>query len=484
MSDINSNMKMTKTKFDKKSIKTTTLAYFLLLALSLILLIFFLQNLFIKNYYEDMKIKETKNLAKTIEVLYEKNPQKAISYASGKSLYTGTFIRFDANGTTTVFDSGTPLYNSNYPFEYEVQSARAKLSVDALPSVSLLTDDKNSGMSRLVFATYLRKNNDENTGILYIIAPLYPVQSTISILQSQLVYISIIALILSIFIAFFLSDRLLRPIESITKSAIRLSQGKYDIKFNGGNFSETIALAGALNTASYEMQKTDFYHRDLIANVSHDLKTPLTMIKSYAEMIYDISGDNQAKRNEHLQIIISEADRLNNLVSDMLTVSKLQSNNVSLNKEKFDIVYIAKNVFDTFKILNEHDGYNITFEAPKSILVFGDKEKIKQVMANLISNAVKYAGEDKVVNIELKRIGRKIQFSVKDHGVGISNEEISHVWERYYRTSANHGRDIDGTGIGLSIVKGILVLHNADYGVKSKVGKGSTFWFTMDIAKK
>jgi sensor histidine kinase/response regulator len=285
-------------------------------------------------------------------------------------------------------------------------------------------------------------------------------------------------------LAIIMSTWLSLPIASITKSAVQLSNGNYNVNFNGGIFTETNELARTLNKASYEMQKTDSYQRDLIANVSHDLKTPLTMIKSYAEMINDISGDNPEKRAEHLAVIIAEADRLNKLVSDMLSASRLQSNSAELNMTKFDIVKAATEVEETFEVLNQQEGYNISFNKCKTAYVYGDYDKLKQVMANLISNAIKYCGKDKYVRIELKKVGRNVRFDVIDHGDGIAAEEISHVWERYYRTSANRNRNIEGTGLGLSIVKGILSLHNANYGVESEEGKGSDFWFELATVKK
>ncbi|MBF1358724.1 MAG: sensor histidine kinase, partial [Mogibacterium diversum] len=330
--------------------------------------------------------------------------------------------------------------------------------------------------------TYLGNRDDGN--ILYMIAPLYPVESTISILRSQLLYITFITLMIASMLAIIMSTWLSLPIASITKSAVQLSNGNYNVNFNGGIFTETNELARTLNKASYEMQKTDSYQRDLIANVSHDLKTPLTMIKSYAEMINDISGDNPEKRAEHLAVIIAEADRLNKLVSDMLSASRLQSNSAELNMTKFDIVKAATEVEETFEVLNQQEGYNISFNKCKTAYVYGDYDKLKQVMANLISNAIKYCGKDKYVRIELKKVGRNVRFDVIDHGDGIAAEEISHVWERYYRTSANRNRNIEGTGLGLSIVKGILSLHNANYGVESEEGKGSDFWFELATVKK
>ena len=144
---------------------------------------------------------------------------------------------------------------------------------------------------------------------------------------------------------------------------------------------------------------------------------------------------------------------------------------------------MTASILASYEILQEQEGYDFKFNAPKECFVYADADKIKQVIANLTGNAVKYCGEDKYVGLTIRKAGRKYRLEVSDHGPGIKPEELPHVWERYYKTSTNYIRETQGTGLGLSIVKEILLLHNADYGVESKLGKGSTFWFELDIAK-
>jgi len=470
-----------KFKIDFNSIKVSILFYFVLFAFLLVITIWLLQSVFMDRYYEQMKSEETRNAAITLKDEFEYDRERFLDKMQELSAQNGVYIRADYGTTTVIYDNGTAIESDSIMYRRELITVAEALSSSSLGFVSLkLTDENNT--SRYVYAVRLEDVSER--GSLCIIAPILPVQSTISILRRQLLYISIISLILATMLAFGISNRLSRPIESITKSAVELSKGKYDVKFSGVGFTETSELAKTLNKASYEMQKTDYYQKDLIANVSHDLKTPLTMIRSYAEMIEDISGDNPEKRNEHLHVIISETDRLNKIVTDMLSVSRLQSNSAELNKENFDIIKATEEVLETFEVLNDQANYNIMPNLCKSTIVYGVENKIKQVMNNLISNAVKYCGEDKFIKVEVKRQGRKVRFDVVDHGVGIPADEIGHVWDRYYRSSANINRDIEGTGLGLSIVKGILTLHNAEYGVESTEGEGSDFWFAMDIVKK
>lgn len=474
--------KTKRSRWDPNSIRAISLMYFMIFAGTILLMIWFMQSFFMNNYYERMMAREAQKTANKLGNYYSTNPDDFDSYARKAAEQNGLYIRLDTNEGTSEYGNGNFVQNDSNRYIFEIENARSKLNDSSIGTVSLTVADKGQDASRLVYATFLgdRKNGD----ILYMIAPLYPVKSTISILRSQLLYISFITLIIASMLAVIISTWLSQPIASITKSAVELSNGNYNVKFRGGGFTETNELAKTLNKASYEMQKTDSYQRDLIANVSHDLKTPLTMIKSYAEMINDISGDNPKKRKEHLCVIIAEADRLNRLVSDMLSVSRLQSNSAEVNKTTFDLVKAATEVKETFEVLNEQEGYHITFSKCHPTYVYGDYDKLKQVMANLISNAVKYCGEDKVVQIKIERVARKIRFDVIDHGDGIAADEISHVWERYYRTSANRNRNIEGTGLGLSIVKGILTLHNANYGVESEEGKGSDFWFELDTVRK
>ncbi|MBQ4595722.1 MAG: HAMP domain-containing histidine kinase, partial [Firmicutes bacterium] len=313
--------------------------------------------------------------------------------------------------------------------------------------------------------------------------PLWPVSSTIDILTNQLVYVTFISLLVACLISFYLSIRITRPIRTITRSAERLGRGEYGIIFRGGHYTEINNLADTLTQASIELEKSDMLQKDLIANVSHDLRTPLTMIKSYAEMIRDLSGDNPAKREQHLQVIIDETDRLNSLVGDLLSISRLQSGKMVLEKSDFNITHATESIINTYKIMEIDEGYTFNFNSKVNFIVNGDEEKIKQVISNLFTNAIKFAGEDKTVNVTIKRKGRVVLCKIEDHGIGIAAEELDHVWERYYRASSNMARPAEGSGLGLSIVKEILTLHKVDFGVESTEGKGTTFWFELPHVK-
>ncbi len=469
-------------KLDTSSIKTTTLFSFLMFAMVLVTFLWVLTSFFLDTYYQKMRTQEVIRTADAIEAQYLKGSAGFEKYAIETAGINGIFIRIDGLETSLVYD-GTGGNRDNELFESDVARISQKLENSEYSSVTeTLHAASSDSAARLVYAAHIGAGR--NLAALYIIAPLYPDQITIRIVKNMLGYITFILLSVACFLAYALSRRITSPIENLTRSATELSQGNYNVRFDGSSFTETKELARALNKASYEMEKTDFYQREILANVSHDLKTPLTMIRSYAEKIIDISGDNPQKRNADLQIIISETERLNRLVTDMLSVSNLQSNNVEMHRETFDLVEAAKDVYESFMVLGSSQGYDVHFHPCKPAYVVGDRSRIMQVMTNFVSNAVKYSGENKFIDIQISKSNRKVAFHCVDHGVGIPSDEISHVWDKYYRTSANHERDIEGTGLGLAISKSILNLHSAKYGVKSEEGKGSDFWFEMDTVRK
>ena len=466
------------------SLKFRLFCFFMLFTALMLGLIWFLQIFFLNTYYEEMKSAETNQVAKNIKTDFAASGYdtdqlyQAIHTESATNDLTILVVDQHGNNMTNDDQQGFMELTPFQRYSRDIAALNARLAQSSFDSATILRTENGKNRT-LEFACYLGADSEFT---MYIFSPLYPVGSTVAILRSQLFYITIIAILLGLALALYLSTIISRPIRKITSAAAEMGKGNYDVTFQGGRYTEIIELADTLTHAENELQKTDMYHKDLIANVSHDLKTPLTMIKSYAEMIRDLSGDNPVKRNAHLQVIIEEADRLNTLVNAMLNLSRMQSGKISLELSQFDLQDTAEQALQSYYVLTESEGYQIEFQCDKGpFQVYADRAKILQVMNNLLSNAVKYCGEDKYILVELRRNGRDATFSVTDHGQGISPDEITHVWERYYKSSTHHVRSADGTGLGLSIVKEILKLHDARFDVESVVGEGSTFWFQLPL---
>ncbi len=316
---------------------------------------------------------------------------------------------------------------------------------------------------------------------VFLNAELIPMDTSISVLKKQFTYIAIVSLSISILLSYLLSKSISKPIVELSDSAKQLMNGKLDVSFDvKTNLGEIKELASTLEVAKNELLKIAELRNDLMANVGHDLKTPLTMIKAYAEMIRDFDNEPKEKTKENLNIIIEETNRLNNLVGDILDLSRVQSDLYELKIEKFDLNELIKKIIKRYYFLIDNEGYEIIYKNKENIIVEADKNRIEQVIYNLINNAVNYTGKDKKVYINVTKDKDRVLVEIKDTGKGIKEQDIKYIWNKYYHNEKKHQRNAVGTGLGLSIVKTILDSHNYKYGVKSVRGKGSTFFFEID----
>ena len=274
-----------------------------------------------------------------------------------------------------------------------------------------------------------------------------------------------------------LTHQLVMPLVTLNNAAKDLAKGKYDAKFNVTGFEEVENLGETLTYASQELSKMDVYQKELLANVSHDLRTPLTLIGGYAEMMKDMPDE---RTEDNLQIIIDETKRLNNLVNDILLLSNIQNDKNKLELETYSITESIKEIiYRNDKMTNEL-GIKISFECDQDVSIVADEAQITKVIYNFISNAINYCGDDKIVIVRQTVKDDYVTISVIDHGVGIDENEIKNIWDRYYKAK-NHVRAQAGSGLGLSIVKSILQRHNFEYGVNSKKNEGSEFWFRVKL---
>jgi signal transduction histidine kinase len=330
---------------------------------------------------------------------------------------------------------------------------------------------------------YISSVNTEG-GVQYILVTRSPqsINTLSQELQVRTFIMGLFAMVLSFVVSGIVTMLITKPVMEISDKAKQFARGDYDIQFKENYYcTELTELSDALDYAREEISKADKMQKELIANVSHDFKTPLTMIKAYASMIREISGSDPEKRNAHTQVILDECDRLTALVNDVLDISKLRSGISELNMSVFNLSEFTFGVVDKFGYLVETQGYHFDLEIEDELYTRADREKIGQVLYNLVGNAVNYTGEDKKVTVRLYRKGNVSRFEVADTGNGIPDDELSGIWDRYYRSSETHKRPVKGTGLGLSIVKTTLDRHEFRFGVLSSVGKGSCFWVEFPL---
>jgi two-component system phosphate regulon sensor histidine kinase PhoR len=221
--------------------------------------------------------------------------------------------------------------------------------------------------------------------------------------------------------------------------------------------------------------------RDFVANVSHELKTPLTSIKGFVETLLEGALEDKENSVNFLKIINSHADRLNTLINDLLDLSHMESNEVVLKKERFNLAKLVDELMLGFKSQAKKKQVELESELPKGLEVFGDKSKIEQVITNLINNAIKYNKDKGFIRVYSEQSANEVKIVVEDSGSGIPARDLPRIFERFYRVDKARSRELGGTGLGLSIVKHIIELHSGSVGVESTEGLGSKFFFTLPI---
>ncbi len=318
-------------------------------------------------------------------------------------------------------------------------------------------------------------------GYVCMMVPMTDVEAEVSdaIYEMNWYYLAIMIILLLVFIGIYFVTVV--PLKKTVKAAREYSAGNFEKKpstrFNG-EFRELSDVIGYMGDTMYRFNE---YQREIIANVSHDFRSPLTSVKGYAEAMKDgtIPPELQEK---YLDVILFEVDRLTKLTSNLLTLNTLDQKGMILQPTEFDINDVIKNLARTFEGLckKKRMVIQLVFSA-KEILVTADRDKISQVLYNLVDNAVKFSNMDSVIRITVEEKGRKALVSVKDSGVGIPKEELTKIWDRFYKSDSSRGKDKKGTGLGLSIAKEIITAHKENINVISTEGVGTEFVFTLPL---
>ena len=319
------------------------------------------------------------------------------------------------------------------------------------------------------------------SGYMLLNTMITPLDATVTTLRSQLLLITGLVLLGALLVAALISRKLSMPIIETNTAAKELAFGRFQQTKHASNYREIAELNATLTRAAEELSRVERLQHELIANISHDLRTPLTMIGGYAEVMRDIPGESTP---ENMQVIIDESARLTTLVSEIMDFSRMQSGALPMNPSDFDLTHTIQEIVDRISTLVEPRGYTICFEPGEHFTVTADETRIGQVIYNLIGNALTYTGEDKTVTVTQTKRNGHIRISIQDTGKGIAQDELPMIWYRYYRTRDTHKRAVIGSGLGLSIVRGILEQHQVPFGVDSQEGEGSTFWFELPLQKE
>lgn len=486
------------------------LCYFLLYGLIILVILWAFQSFFLESFYTTSKsmqveknasiisksIQQNKNVQGTIENVASYNSLSVYVYDSSSALFELMYdCEYDNPATALDFE-----YHEVYSYyksaaenggqymcvtnKREKSWAQQKFDIiingfsspDTIGVERHYSGNGSSDVQNMVYADIIELR-DSSECFLIVTSSITPLSNTVEIIKEQMFIVSIVFIILAVILSIYVTRKIARPISKTNSAAKKLAKKNYDVEFDATGYLEVEELNDTLNYTKTELAATEKLQKELIANISHDLRTPLTMITGYGEVMRDLPGENTP---ENIQIIIDEATRLSSLVNDLLDLSKLQSGTIQPEKTRFCLTDSVKDIFERYSKLKEQDGYNITFESSENVWVFADELKISQVIYNLVNNAINHSGDDKTVVVTQSVKDKKVKIEVTDNGEGIPADRLEYIWDRYYKVDKQHKRGVIGTGLGLSIVKSILDSHGAHYGVRSALGKGSTFWFELD----
>ncbi|NLM10946.1 MAG: HAMP domain-containing protein [Clostridiaceae bacterium] len=322
----------------------------------------------------------------------------------------------------------------------------------------------------------------EFRGNVLMHTPIPEIQKSGYTILSLLMPAVLISLVISFLLVYILSKRITSPLKQMTDAARKISSGNWKTRIHLKGNDEITVLADSFNQMVDNLENLEKMRRDFIANISHELRTPMTSINGFIEGILD-GTIPENKQEYYLNIVKEEVKRLHRLVSDLLDIARMESGEAKVNIAAFDICEVTRlSVIQLQKFIEDK---NIIFRAnfeQESMHVYADRDAIQRVLINLIHNAIKFTPEGGSISMSVRNIKGKAEITVSDTGQGIPAEDIPFVFDRFHKADKSRGKDRTSVGLGLYIVKNILKAHNENISVESEYGKGTTFTFCLPLA--
>ena len=443
-----------------KHIVTKLMLAFLGMAVLTIGLIWLVQAVFLNDSYLNERVASIERAIAAAKIAPETD------YAALESSSNVSLLAVDANGSVVYQSDGLPMRGQIVRRIPELTSA-AGGDVEYLQTE---TDD----------ARYALLSRAVPGGYLLIVFSLVDVHEASRVLLQQLWVITAVLMAAALLLAIFLSRLFSRPVVEVTKAAKRMAAGDYSVKTEVRTKDEIGQLTQALNELGDELGKAEELRRELIANVSHELRAPLTIIRGYAETVRDVTWPNEAKRTEQLNAISEESVRLGALVSDILDYSKLESGAEAMHPDVFFCADVLSECAARFELEAGKRDIALELDCAAGDVRF-DRGQMTQVVNNLLDNAVHHARQRSRVLVRCEALEDHMRIFVENAGEPIPPEELPKIWDRYHRAPKHGEAGGLGTGLGLAIVKSILTRHGVAYGAESDE-KRTVFWFeTMPL---
>lgn len=486
----------------KYSIKKQMIAIFIGLLACMVVALLVINMTFLEPYYIQNKEKSFREMYETLNQVAQdqsySDEEVSSDVAKQAERNNLSFLIIDettGNKYTNVYNQEM-LFNQllGYVINQSQQNAEILESTDAYQM--LQSRDPWNETEYLVMW-----GNFEDGSQFLMRSPLESMRESAAISNRFLIYIGSVLILAAGALVWYFSKKLTDPIRELANLSDKMANLDFEAKYTSGGKNEIGELGANFNRMSSRLESTiselkkannsllkdieqkekmEEMRNEFLGNVSHELKTPIALIQGYAEGLKDGVNDDAESRDFYCDVIMDEAMKMNQMVKNLLTLNQLEFGDEDISFERFDLAALIRGVLQSMEILAQQDDLKIIFRQESPVYVWADEFKTEQVVRNYVSNAFHHASGDKVIEVKIQKEGKKARISVFNTGTPIPEEDLKHIWEKFYKVDKAHTREYGGNGIGLSIVKAIMESFHQEYGVKN-YDNGVEFWFELDV---
>lgn len=488
----------------KYSIRRQFAVIFIGLMAGTILLCWFINNTFLERYYIMNKRTVLLNIYGELQNAVANDGLNSETYTLGLqqscAKYNLSLLVVDANSSTIkVMGSGSEFMKEQLLQHVFMMTETAETMEETAQYVIQRVGDARSRLEYIEIWGIL-----ENGNFFIIRSPLEGIRDSVEIANRFLAYVGILAAFASGLIIWYVSRKITTPILQLADISERMTHLDFDARYEGKSGNEIALLGENINKLSEALEKTiselktannelkkdiekkneiDEMRKEFLANVSHELKTPIALIQGYAEGLQEGIGEDPESRSFYCDVIVDEAAKMNTMVKKLLTLNQLEFGNDVVSMERFDITALITNYLQSAELLARQNEISVMMEEYDPIYVWGDEFKTEEVFMNYFSNAVNHSAGDRVIEVRIEQREKHARISVFNTGTPIPEDSLPHIWEKFYKVDKARTREYGGSGVGLSIVKAIMESMNQEYGVIN-YENGVAFWFELELFEK
>lgn len=487
--------------YQMHSIRRQFAMIFIGLMTAVIFLCWFINSMFLEDYYIRTKT----------EVIYK--AYESIRQAANGDTYSTDEFRMELDDVCGVYNITVYVMDMNSQVRYASINGGEELEKRLIAYlfglstdwVKVIRKDDEYVIQRAKVNgdEYLEMYGQLKSGISFIMrTPVESIRESVKVANRFFAYIGMAAALCGGIIIWFVSSKITRPILELNRISEKMVHLDFEAKYTGGAHNEIDLLGDNINklsaslersiselkTANNELQKDiekkekiDEMRKEFLANVSHELKTPIALIQGYAEGLSEAVNDDPESRTFYCDVITDEASKMNRMVQKLLTLNQLEFGNDLVEMERFDLAALVRNYIQSAVILTKQNDIEVRMEGEETVYAWGDEYKVEEVFMNYFSNAVNHCGGEKKIVVKLLQEEKLVRVTVFNTGSPIPKESVPHLWEKFYKVDKARTREYGGSGVGLSIVKAIMESMNRKYGVENYTN-GVLFWFELEKA--